>query len=108
MAYLRHGAVAVVCHRFNQQSHAPRSIPFISDLFVVDAFFFASTTTNRSVNGVVRHVAGLGVDYRFSQASVSVRVTAARAGSHSYFFNKLREKFAALGIERALLVLDTM
>src|ERR1051325_3058139 len=104
MANLRDRAVAVVSQRLNHQRHAAWAIALVSDLFVVDALFFAGAATDRAVDGVVGHIAGLGVVDRLTQTRVGVRVTAAAARRDSDLFDELREQFPALGIERAFLV----
>ena len=105
---LRDRAVAIVGHRFNQQGDAAWTITFVRDLFIVDAFFFAGAATDRAIDRVVGHVAGLGVENGFAQARVSVRVTAAGARRDGHFLDELGKQFAALGIERAFLVLNPM
>src|SRR5690349_10476479 len=108
MANFRHRTVAIVSHRLNHQGHPAWTITLVSDLFVIDTFFFASATSNRAVDRVVGHVARLGVVDRLAQTRVCIRIAAAATSRDSDLFNKLREQFAALGIERAFLVLDTM
>src|SRR6185369_194276 len=85
-----------------------RTITFVRNLFVIDALFLACATTNRALDRVVRHVAALGVEDGLAQTRVGVRIAAAAARRDGDLFNKLRKQFAALGIERAFLVLDTM
>src|SRR2546425_13198738 len=108
MSNLGHRSIAVVRHCLDQQRDATRTITFISDLFVMHALFFAGAATNRALDRIVRHVTGFGVSYRFAQTSVPIHVAAARAGCDSYLLDEFREQFAALGIERAFLMFDTM
>src|SRR5262249_54361831 len=108
MANLRHRAVAIVSHRLNHQCHTTGTVTLVSNLLVIDAFLFTRATANRAVDGVVWHVAGLGIIDRLAQTRVRIRVAAAATRCDSDLFNKLREQFAALGIERAFLMLNTM
>src|SRR5215813_11869727 len=102
------GPVSVVGHRFDQKSDSTWAISFIGHFFVMHTFFFPRTTADRPFDGVVRHVAGLGVKNRLSQASISIRVSTTGSSSYGYFFDELCEELTALGIERTLLVFDTM
>jgi hypothetical protein len=108
MANLSHRAIAIISHRLNHQSHAAWTITLISDLFVVDALFFTSAAAYRALDRVVGHVTALGIENGLAQARVRIRITAAATRRDGNFFNKLREQFAALGIERAFLMLNTM
>src|ERR1044072_2079117 len=108
MPYFRYCAISIVGHRLDHQRDAAWTITVASDRFVVHAFFFAGTATNCTVDRIVWHVPGLGVHNRFAQACVAFRIATACACSDRDLFNKLSKQFAALGIERAFLVLDTM
>src|SRR5215207_486829 len=108
MTNLRHRAVSVVSQRLNQQRHATWAITFIGDLFVVDAFFFTGATTDRAVDRIVRHVAALGIEDRLAQTCVGVWIATATTRGDGDFLDEFGKQFAALGIERAFLVLDTM
>src|ERR1044071_2140749 len=108
MTNLGHRAVAIVSHRLNHQRDAAWTITFVSDLFVIDAFFFTRAATYRALDGVVGHVTALGIKDGLAQTRIRIRVTAAGTRRDGNLFNKLREQFAALGIERAFLVLNTM
>src|SRR5829696_6471432 len=108
MPDLRDRAVSIVRHRLNQQRHAAWAITLVRDLFVIDSFFFTRTTTNRTLDRVVGHVSALRIEDCFAQTRVGVRVTAAAARRDGDLFNKLREQLAALGVERAFLVLNTV
>src|ERR1041385_3054992 len=108
MANLRNRAVAIVSHRLHHQRHAAGTIALVSNLLVVDAFFFAGAATDRTFDGVVRHIPALGVEDRLTQTRVGIRIPAAATRRDGDLFNKLGEQLPALGIERALLMLDTM
>ena len=62
--------------------------------------------TDRAINRIVWHIAGLGVRDSFAQSCIRVRVAAAGARRDRDLFNQLGEKLAALGVERAFLVFD--
>src|SRR5437867_3098589 len=108
MTDLRNGTITIVGHRLNQKCHTARAITFVSNLFVVNTFFFTRSASNRTINRVVGHVATLGIEDGLAQSCIAFWIAATRTRGDSDFFNKLREKFAALGIERTLLVLNTM
>src|SRR5256885_11358554 len=108
MSYLRHGAIAIVSQRLSHQCHATWTITFVRDLFIADACFLTGATTNRAIDRVIGHVAGLGISNRFAQACIAFGIAAAAACRDGDLLNKLREQFAALGVERAFLVLDTV
>ena len=91
MTNLGDGAVAIVGHRLNQQRDAAWTITFVSDLFVVDAFFFTSAATNGAVDRVVRHVAGFRVGNRFAQTRVRIGIAAACPRRDSQFLDELRK-----------------
>ncbi len=79
MANLRHRAVAIISQRLHHQRDTAWTIALVSELFVIDAFFFTRTAADRAVNGVVGHIARLGVADRLAQTSVGVGITAAGA-----------------------------
>src|SRR5512132_1657248 len=108
MSNLRYRTVSVIGDRLNHQRDAAWPISLIRNLIVVHAGFFAGTTTDCSVNRVVGHIAGLGVGDSLAQTSVTVGISSTRAGRNGDLFYELSEKLAALGIERAFFVLNTM
>src|SRR5882762_5938274 len=108
MANLSHGAVAVISHRFNQQRYAARTVALISDLFIAHPLFRASAATDSPIDRVVGHVPGLGIEDGFAQPRIGVGIAAAGAGCDGDFLDELGEEFAALGVSRALLVLNRM
>ena len=106
MPNLCDSAIAIICHGVNHHGHAARTIAFVSYLFIRDALFCARATAYRTVNRVVGHVRALRVRYGFAKTSVCVYVAAARACRNRNLFNQLRKHLAALGVQRALLMLD--
>src|SRR5947208_532186 len=108
MPDLSHGAVAIIGYRIDQKRDAAGTITLISNLFVIDAFLFTCAAPNRAVYGVVWHVAGFRVRDCFPQARVGVGITTAGTRRHGDLFDELSEELAALGIQRTLLVFDTM
>ena len=108
MTNLGDRAIAIIGHRFDQQSDAARAIAFIRDFVVGHALFRAGAAADGPIDRVVGHVAGLGVENGLAQARVSIRVPAAGARRDRNFLDELGEEFAALGVSRALLVLDAM
>src|SRR5260370_31950839 len=101
-------AIAIIGHRFYQQGDAARTISFIRDFLVGPALFRAGAAADGPIDRVVGHVAGLGVENGLAQARVSVGIPPASARRDRNFLDRLGEKFAALGVSRALLVLDAM
>src|SRR4030095_1700764 len=108
MTYLSDSTITIISDRLNHQRDAAWPITLIRNLFVVHARFFAGTATDRSVNRVGGHIAGLAVGDSLAQTSVTVGISSTRAGSNGDLFYELSEKLAALSIERAFFVLDTM
>src|SRR5678816_4159339 len=88
MANLRDSAVTVVSHRLDQQGNTAWTVPFVSDLFVVNAVLFASATSNSAVDRVVWHVATLGIKDSFSQARVTFWIATTGSSSDGYFLNE--------------------
>src|ERR1700687_4880207 len=72
------------------------------------ALFFAGATPDRALDRIVGHVAGFRIVDCLAQPRVAIRIAATRASGDGYFLDEFSEQFAALGIERALLMLDTM
>ena len=108
MPDLGHGAIAIIGHGLNEQRDAARAIAFVRDLFIVHAFFFAGAAPDGAIDRFIRHVAGLGVGNRLAQTRVGIRVAAARARRDRQFLDEFGKEFPALGIERALLMLNRM
>jgi len=102
---LAHRAVAVVGHDIDDDGDAPRAVTLEADLLVVDAFQLAGAAQNRALDVLLRHVFRLGSQNGCAQAGVHIGVTAALCGD-SDLLEQTSEYLAALGIERALLVLD--
>src|SRR5208282_4157286 len=98
-------AVAIVRGRFDYDGDAAGAIALEGDLLVVDAFQFAGTAQNGSLDVVLRHIFGLCRQNRSAEPSIGVGITTALCGD-SDFLEQAGEDLAALRIQRALLVLD--
>ena len=105
MTNLAHGAVAIVGQRLHDDRHAAGPVALEGDLFVAHAFQFAGAALDGPLDVVLRHVFGLGRGNGGAQPGVAVRVAAA-LGSDGDFLEQTGEYLAALGIQRALFVLD--
>src|SRR5215469_41771 len=99
------GAVAIVGVDVQQNSDASRAVALERELFVGGAGQFAGAALDRPLDVVGGHVCRLGGGNRRTQARVALRITAI-FGSNGYFLDETGENLAALGIERALLVLN--
>ena len=106
MAKLGNGAVAVVGHRLDQDSDAVRTVALIGDLVVMHAVQIAAAALDGAVDGIVRHIGGLGVADALAQAGVGIGIAPAGTGRDGYFLDELGEDLAALGVGCALLMLD--
>ena len=105
VADLAYRAVAVVGQYIHNDGHAAGAVALEGDLLVVDAFQFAGAALDGALDVVLRHIFGLGRQNRGAQPGIGVRVAAALGGNRD-FLEQAGEYLAALGIQRALLVLD--
>src|SRR5689334_18682733 len=108
MPDLGNGPISVVSHGFDQKSDSTWAISFIGHFFVMHTFFFTRATADRPFDRVVGHIAGFRIKKCFSQASVAIRISTPGPSSYGYFLDELCEELTSLGIERTLLVFDTM
>ena len=106
MAKLAHGAVLVVGERVDDDGGAARTVGLVGDFFVADARFLARAAADGALDVFGRHVGGLRVGDDGAQARVHVRIAAAAPRRDGQFLDDARENPAALGVERALLMLD--
>ena len=106
VAQLADRAVLVVGQRFDDERRAAGAVRLVGDLFVDDAGQFAGAALDRLLDVVGGHVHFLGRRDDRAQARVHARVAAAAAGRDRQFLDQARENLAALGVGRALLVLD--
>ena len=106
VANLAYGAVAVVGIDVEQDRHSTRPVTFERKLFISSAGKLARAPLDRSLDVVGRHIFGLGGHDSAAQSRVRVRVTATVFRGNADFLDKAGKNLAALGIERALLMLD--
>ncbi len=102
---LAHRAVPVVGQHVHQDRHATRPVALEGYLLVAHAFELAGTALDSALDVIRRHVFRFGRQNRGSQARIGVRVTPA-LGRYRNFLHQTSKNLAALGIQRALLVLD--
>ena len=81
-------------------------VALVVDLFVGDAGQLAGAALDRPLDVLGGHVGGLGFGDDGAQSRVHVDVAAAIPGRDGHLLDEAREQLAALGVERALLVLD--
>ena len=99
-------AVAVVGVDVEQDRHAARAIAFERELFVGGAGQFAGTALDGALDVIGGHVLGLGREDGAAQARVGVGIAAAVFRGDADFLDETGENLAALGVKRALLVLN--
>ena len=99
------GAVAIVRHRLNNDSHATRAIAFVANFFVIIALS-AHGFLDRTLDHILGHRLGLGFFYGQPQAGIFVRVRVAHLGGHSDFLGELGKQFRPRRVLTALAVLD--
>ena len=85
MAYLGHGAVAVVGHAVHHHRHAAGAVTFVTYFFDVFALVAARPAFDGAVYGVLGHVVGQGVVHGRPQARVAVGIAAAHFRRHGDF-----------------------
>ena len=106
VADLGDGAVAVVGRALDQDRDAAGAVALEHELLVGGALELAGALLDGALDVVGGHVGALGLVDRGAQARVGVGVAAADAGGDRHLADELGEELAALGVERALLVLD--
>ena len=104
--HLADRAVLVVGQDLDHDRDAAGAVGLVGDLFVVDAGQLAGAALDRALDVVGRHVDRLGVGDDGAQARIAVGIAAAVARRDRQFLDDAREDLAALGVGRALLVLD--
>src|SRR4051794_592267 len=100
------GAVLVIGEHLDHDRDAPGAIPLVGDFLVRDARELPRAALDRALDVVGRHVRRLGFRHDRAQPRVLVDVAAAVARRDGQFLDDAREDLAALGVSRALLVLD--
>src|ERR1700728_5337754 len=106
MADFADRAVAVVGVDVEQNGDAAGPVPFEGEFLVCGAGQFAGPALDGPLDIVGRHVFSLGRDDRTTQAGIGIRIAAAVLRSDADFLDETGEDLAALGVERALLVLN--
>ena len=106
VAQLADRAVLVVGQRIDDDGRAAGAVGFVGDLFVADAGFFAGAAADGPLDVFGGHVRGLGVRDNRPQPRVHVGIAAAAARRDGQFLDDAGENLAALGVERALFMLD--
>src|ERR1017187_2551034 len=105
MSDLAYGAVAVVGGPIHNDGDAARTVTLKLDLLVVDPFQLPGAALDGALDVFLGHVFCLRGQDRRAQSGVPIRV-AATLGGNCDFLDDTGEYLAALGIQRALLVLD--
>ena len=105
MAHFAHRAVAVVGQHVHDERNAAGAVALERDFLVVHAFEFARAALNGALDVVGRHIFGLGRSHGRSQPGIAVRIATTLGGDRD-FLQQAGEDLAALGIQRALLVLN--
>src|SRR4029079_19019817 len=106
VAHLADGAVLVVGERLAHDRDAAGAVGLVGDFVVGDARQLAGAALDRPLDVVGRHVDRLGLGDDRAQPGIVCRVAAAVSRGDRQFLDDAREHLAALGIGRALLVLD--
>ena len=106
VAQLADRPVAVVGERLDDDRGAAGAVPLVGHLFVGHALFFAGAAPDGPLDVVGGHVVRLGLGDDRAQPRVHVGVAAAVSGGNGQFLDDAGEDLAALGVSRALLVLD--
>ena len=106
MADVGGGAVAVVRHGGDDDSHAARRVALVGDLLVVDVALLTCRLGDGALDILIGHVAGLRLGDDVAQLAVGGRVAAAVAHGNGDLTADFGEDFAALRVGLALLMLD--
>src|SRR5271155_4816280 len=106
VADLADRAIAIVGVDVEQNRNSARAIAFERELLISRARQLARAALDGPLDIILRHVLGLGGENRAAQARGGVRISAAILGGNRNFLDQTGEDLAALGIERALLMLD--
>ena len=106
VAQLAHRPVLVVRERIDDDRGAARAVRFVRHFFVAHTRFLTGAAPDGPLDVFRGHVGGLRVRDDGAQARVHVRVPAAGPRRHGEFLDDARENPAALGVQRAFLMLD--
>ena len=106
MANFADGAVAVVGVDFGENGNSAWTVAFEHELFIGSAGKLARAALDGALDVVGRHVLALGGEDGGAQTRISVGIAATVFGGNADFLDQARKNLAALGVERALLVLN--
>src|SRR5665647_2280525 len=106
VANFSHRAHLVVGHAVHQDGGAAKTVAFVADFLVVNAFQAACGLVDIALDGVGWHVGRLGLVHGQAQARVGGQVTSTQAGSHHDFADDPRPDLAAFVVLATLAVLN--
>src|SRR5258706_963981 len=106
VAYFADRAVAVVGADFHQHRYAARAVALEREFLVVHAGQLPGAALGSALDVVGWHVLCLGCSDSSPKPRISIRIAASRLRRHGNFLDQTGENLAALGIQRALFVLD--
>src|SRR5208283_671388 len=98
--------VAVVSVDIQQNGNATWSVALERKYLIRCPGEFTGTALNRPLDVIGRHVLSFSGEDGGAQPRVGIRIAAAVLRSNIDFLDKAGDNLAALGVERALLVLD--
>jgi len=103
---LADGSVPVIGQHLDNDGDATGAVALKGDFLVVDAFQFACAALYGALDVLGGHVFSLGGQDSGTEPGISVGVSTTPFCGNGDFLDKTSEYLAALGIERALFVLD--
>ena len=103
---LAYRPILVVGQHLYHDGDAPRAVALVHNLLVRQAFELTRAPLDRPLDVVGRHIFRFGRQNRRPQTRVSVRIAAGFLCCNRDFLDEARKYLAALGVGRALLVLD--
>src|SRR5665213_1938097 len=106
MPNLARRAVLIVRQHVDENCHATRTVALVRHFFVAGTLKLARTLLDGALDVVLGHVLGLGRRDRTAQPRVAVGIASAALRGDGDFLDQACENLAALGIQRALLMLN--
>src|ERR1700691_3034986 len=106
MANLADRTVAIIGIDIEQNSHSAGPVALERKLLVGRTRKFAGAPLDRALDVVLGHVLALGGENCAAQPRIRIRIAAAILRSNADFLDETGKNLAALGVQRALLVLD--
>src|SRR5690606_18942377 len=106
VAYVGHGAHAVVGQAVDDHRHAAGRVALVADLLVLHALQLAGRLLDRALDHVLGHVDRQALVDRGAQARVAAGVAAAGAGGDADLADDLGENLAALRVGGVLACFD--